>query len=53
MKLNSVLVKVIYDAYVWGWEDKEIGLHKKSYADVKESLERGFKRGIMKAKSLN
>ncbi len=43
-------VKALYSAYNWGWTDKQVGKELKSFEEVSESLNAGFREGLRKRK---
>ena len=40
----------MYMAYKWGYTDKEKGLEMKTFEEAKESVNKGYSKGINKEK---
>ena len=48
--IPNKIVKFVYSAYKWGYTDKEKGLEMKTFEEVKESVNKGYSKGINKEK---
>jgi hypothetical protein len=47
-KIPVKLLKILYSCYSWGYSDKEKGLSLKSFEEVEEKVNIGFKERINK-----
>ena len=49
-QIPNRLIKILYDTYLWGYNDGVVGKPTKSMQEVKESLNKGFKSSLAQRK---
>ena len=50
-KIPNKILKFFYTAYEWGLDDSKEGKSRKTFDQVKESINRGYSKGIQKRKN--